>query len=143
MRTLITGVLVALLAGCGSGATADLPIVAAPTTPLPTLPSADALTAVGPTSLTGTPGSSSVVQVRATRANGSAVYGVIVVFQSQAGGGSIQPLSTTTDDEGIASTTWTFGSRAGVNLLMAVGGFTTSPVTFTASTASASPSRAP
>ena len=132
-----------LIAACGGDAAPNLPPVAAPTTPLPTLPSASNLTAVSPTSVSGTPGGNTVVQVRATRANGTGVYGVTVVFQIQAGGGALQPPMATTDGDGIASTTWTLGTVPGVNLLSATGGFTTSPVSFTASTAPAAPNPGP
>jgi hypothetical protein len=143
MRANSLSLAVVLLVACVGGSGSDLPLVAAPTTPLPTQPGAAALTAVSPTTLTGEPGSTTLVQVRATRADGAPVNGVVVVFQVQAGGGSVQPASTTTAGEGIASVKWTFGTTPGVNLLGAVGGFVPSPLAFTASTLPETSDRGP
>ena len=123
----------ALLTAC-VGKNPDLPGVAAPTSPLPTQPGANDLSPVGPTSFTGTPDGTATLRVRATRGNGSPVYGVTIVFAVQAGGGVVKPLVTTTDGDGIASAEWTLGHAPGVNLATATGGFSTSPVSFTAST---------
>jgi len=122
-----------LLAAC-VGKDPDLPGVAAPTTPPPAQPGASDLSAVGPTSFVGAPDSTVTVRVRASRASGAPVYGVTIVFAVQAGGGTIKPLVTTTDGEGIATVEWTLGPVPGVNLASASGGFTTSPVSFSVST---------
>lgn len=71
------------------------------------------------------------------------MYGVTIVFQVQAGGGAMRPVVTSTDQQGIASAKWTFGPAAAVNIATATGGFTTSPVSFTASTFPADSSAAP
>lgn len=122
---------------CVGGSTGDLPLVAAPRTPLPTRPSAEVLVPVSPTALAGAPGDTTVVQVRATRGDGTPVHAVTIYFQVQAGGGAVQPLSATTDGDGLAATKWTFGGSPGVNLLNVVGGFVASSISFTASTAAA------
>ena len=126
-------VLALLLAACGSDIP-NLPGAAAPTSPPPTQPGANDLSPVGPTTFTGTPNGVTVLQVRATRANGKPAYGVVIQFQIQAGGGEMKPIITTTDSDGIASAQWTFGPTASINLASATGGFTTSPVSFTVST---------
>ena len=143
MRARPVCLLATLLVACVGGPTGDLPTVAAPVPPLPTLASAEQLTAVSPTTLTGAPGSTTTVQVRATKTDGTPVKAVFIVFQIQAGGGTVQPAGTTTNGDGLASATWTYGNDAGVNLLTAAGGVVTSPVAFTASTTKASASRAP
>lgn len=130
-----------LLAAC-VGKDPNLPGVAAPVAPLPTQPGASDLSPVGPTTFTGTPDGKAVLRVRATRGNGTGVYGVTIVFAVQAGGGVVKPLYTTTDGDGIAAAEWTLGHEPGVNLATATGGFSTSPVSFTVSTfpdASAAP----
>lgn len=124
-----------LLVACVGGSTGDLPLVAAPTTPLPTQTSAEVLVPVSPTTLDGAPGDTTVVQVRATRSDGTPVHAVTIYFQVQAGGGVVTPLSATTDGDGLVTTKWTFGGIPGVNLLNVVGGFVASPISFTASTA--------
>jgi hypothetical protein len=132
-----------VLIGCVDGPTSDLPIVAGPVAPLPTRPSAELLTSVGPTSLSGAPGSSTVVQVQATKTDGTPVNGVTIAFQIQLGGGAVEPAAATTNGDGIASTRWTFGSGVGLNLLQAVGGFNTTPVSYTGSAIAPTASRAP
>jgi hypothetical protein len=105
---------------------------------------ADVLTPVTPTTLVGAPGSSTIVQVRATTAAGKPVNATTMAFQVQAGGGSVEPVVTTTVADGIASAKWTFGSAPGVNLLRVSGGANAAtPVSFTASTLTPSGTRVP
>jgi hypothetical protein len=139
MRALAVCSLPLLLASCVGGPTSDLPGVAAPIAPLPTVPSAETLSPIGATTLTGTPGSSVTVQVRATKADGTPVNSTPIAFEVQLGGGSATPTVTATAGEGVASAKWTFGSTPGVNLLKVSGGAAgAAPVTFTASTIAAS-----
>lgn len=131
-----------VLIACGGEAT-DLPPALGPTTPPIAQAGASNLSPVGPTTIAGTPNGTAILQVRATRANGASAYGVTILFQIQAGGGAMKLASTTTDSDGIASAEWTFGPEAAVNLATATGGFTTSPVSFTASTFPAAGQSAP
>lgn len=65
--------------------------------------------------------------------DGSGVSGKTVSWTVSAGGGSVNPASSTTDNSGMASTQWTLGPDAGPNSLQASGsGVTGSPVTFAA-----------
>jgi hypothetical protein len=144
MRPAVAFAFALVVAACVGGPTNDLPTVAAPTTPLPTIPMADVLTPVTPTTLVGTPGSSTIVQVRATTAAGKPVNATTMAFQVQAGGGSVEPVVTTTVADGIASAKWTFGNAPGVNLLRVSGGANAAtPVNFTASTLTPSGTRVP
>lgn len=68
-------------------------------------------------------------------ANGNPVSGVPVTFSVSLGGGTVSPTSSvSTDASGIAAvTSWTLGSTAGTNSLIATSGtLTGSPVTFSA-----------
>ncbi|HLE01401.1 MAG TPA: FG-GAP-like repeat-containing protein [Bdellovibrionota bacterium] len=47
------------------------------------------------------------------------VSGALIQFTVASGGGSVSPAATLTDDEGFASTSWTLGTLAGVNALVA------------------------
>jgi hypothetical protein len=133
MRPIILGLTTLLLAACDTAI--DLPPVAGPVAPLPTQQGAEVLSPVGPTTFTGTPGSSVIVQVLATRANGTPVNATPIRFEVQSGGGSVDPIVTTTAGEGTASAKWTFGSAAGLNLLKVSGGAAAAaPLSFTAST---------
>lgn len=123
----------ALLMACGGG-DPTLPGAVAPMTPPITQQSAVDLSPVGPTTFSGVPNGSTILRVRATRADGAPVYAVTVVFKVNAGGGAMQPIITSTDEQGIASAKWTFGPEAAVNLATVTGGLVTSPVSFTAST---------
>jgi len=134
MRLAVAGALMAWPGACGGDAASDLPIAAAPTTPLPTLPMANDLSPVGPTTFVGAPGDTAILRVRATRTGGIPVIGVVVVFQVQAGGGAVKPFTTTTDYDGLASAQWTLGPAPAVNLATAAGGVATSPVSFSVST---------
>jgi hypothetical protein len=133
MRALTLALMTLLLAACDTAV--DLPAVAGPVPPLPTQQAAEVLSPVGSTSLVGTPGGSVTIQVLATKANGTPVNGTPIRFEVQVGGGSVDPIVSTTAGEGTASAKWTFGSTAGVNLLKVSGGAAgAAPVSFTAST---------
>jgi plastocyanin len=72
------------------------------------------------------------LKVRAEDQFGNGVGGVVVSWQITTGGGSVSPLSSTTDTSG-ASTAWTLGSGVGAQAAQgAVGGLMGSPVGFTA-----------
>lgn len=72
------------------------------------------------------------VVVRVSR-DGSGVQGTSVAWSVTAGGGSVNPTTSTTDADGLASTTWTLGPSAGANTVQAaVSGATGSPVSFSA-----------
>ena len=71
--------------------------------------------------------------------NGSPDAGATVAWATTGTGASVSPTQATTDVNGIATTTWTLGSTAGVETATAsISGATGSPVTFTA-TATAAP----
>jgi hypothetical protein len=132
MRALILWSCAMALSACADGTTSDLPLVAAPIVPpATTRPSAAVLTSVGPTTLVGAPGSSTLVQVQATKADGTRVHGVLIAFEVQVGGGSVEPAVAETADQGIATTRWTFGGGPGLNLMKATGGFVSTPLNFT------------
>jgi plastocyanin len=70
--------------------------------------------------------------VRITQ-DGAALSGRTVTWSVTAGGGSVDPTSSTTDGSGNASTTWTLGPSEGANTVQASSsGATGSPVTFQA-----------
>ena len=64
---------------------------------------------------------------------GSGVAGTAVTWTVTAGGGSVDPASSSTDNAGMASTTWTLGPTAGFNSVQAsASGATGSPAMFSA-----------
>ena len=132
MRILVACALGVVFA-CG-GESAGLDLATAPVTPPITQVVVADLMPVGPTSFTGAPGATVLLQVRALRADGGPANAATVVFKVQAGGGTIQPIVTNTDEQGIASAKWTFGPEAAVNLATATGPLAPSPVSFTVST---------
>jgi plastocyanin len=70
--------------------------------------------------------------VRITQ-DGAGVSGTTVSWSVTGGGGSVAPTSSTTDNSGNASTTWTLGASAGANFVEASSsGIAGSPVEFTA-----------
>lgn len=81
--------------------------------------------------------------VRVTQ-SGAAQSGVSVTWAVTAGGGSVDPATSTTDSDGLASTTWTLGAAEGANVLEArASGANGSPVVFSATgTPAMSPSAA-
>ena len=54
------------------------------------------------------------VVVRATDAGGAVVEGLSLAFVVQESGGTVGASPVTTDEEGLASTTWTLGTTAGL-----------------------------
>jgi hypothetical protein len=133
MRKSSLSILALLLAACGGGESL-LPGAIAPTTPPITQVGATDLEPIGPTTFSGQPKETTILRVRATRADGGPAHAVTIVFQVQAGGGAMQPIVTSTDEQGVASAEWTFGPKAAVNHATATGGFATAPVSFTVST---------
>ena len=91
------------------------------------------MVAVSPTATTGEVGTEVIPpSVRVTDAAGHPLASVAVSFQVTAGGGGLTPTSPLTDSDGIASVrTWTLGSKAATNTLVARLPRTTS-VSFTA-----------
>jgi len=138
MRIPLACALGAVLVACG-GDSAPLELASAPVTPPITQVVVSDLVPVGATSFTGVPGATTVLQVRALRADGGPANAATVVFKVQAGGGAIQPVVTSTDEQGLASAKWTLGPEAAVNLATATGTLAPSPVSFTVSTFPAAP----
>lgn|SRR2546423_3445966 len=121
--------LLVTLSACVGGPTKDLPLATAPV--LPTIVAAvEVLAPVTATTFTATAGSSAIVQVRGTKADGTPVGNASVRFVVNAGGGTVTPIVATTDQTGLASTTWKFGLTTGVHLLIASSGVI-APVSFT------------
>ncbi len=54
------------------------------------------------------------VVVRATDAGGAVVEGLSLAFVVQGSGGTVGASLIATDEEGLASTTWTLGNTAGL-----------------------------
>jgi hypothetical protein len=133
MRIPLVPVIGAALLACG-GDSAPMGLATAPVAPPITQVIVSDLVPVGATSFAGLPGGTAVLQVRALRADGGPAPGASVVFKVQAGGGTIQPIYTSTDGQGIASASWTLGTAAAVNLATATGPLATSTVSFTVST---------
>jgi len=73
--------------------------------------------------------------VKVVDASGAGVQGVPVTWSVASGGGSVSPSSSTTDAQGLASTTWTLGLIADSNSATAsvAGVVAITPVSFTAS----------
>ncbi len=65
--------------------------------------------------------------------NGTAQSGLTVMWAAVGAGASVNPAQSTTDVNGVATTTWTLGSTVGTQSATAtLAGATGSPVTFTA-----------
>lgn len=74
---------------------------------------------------------------------GSPVAGASISWDVTAGGGSVNPTSSTTDAGGQASTAWTLGASAGTHTATAtLSGATGSPATFNATATTPAPSTA-
>ena len=71
------------------------------------------------------------VQVQVFGSDDQPLPGASVTF-SAANGGSVNPASATTDNNGIAGTRWTLGQTAGANVLTATAGSVSATVTATA-----------
>ena len=118
--------IVGLLAGCGGDTTEP-----ESQEPEPQEPVLASVSGNGQSATVGQSVSDPLV-VRITRA-GSGVAGMTVSWTVTGGGGSVDPTSSSTDNAGMASTTWTLGSTAGPNTVEALAsGVMGSPVTFTA-----------
>lgn len=72
----------------------------------------------GQEGLPGQPLAEAVV-LRVDDAGGSAVEGVTVTFSAAEGHGAADPGMAVTDSEGLAATSWTLGSEAGLQTLIA------------------------
>jgi adhesin/invasin len=109
-----------LLAACGSDSTAP----ATPTT----------ISAVaGANAQVGTVGQALAnnISVTVLSASGTPVPGVFVSWAVQSGGGTISVTSSSTDSLGVASVSWTLGTVAGADTLVATVGSLT-PLVFSA-----------
>jgi plastocyanin len=121
MKHLGLAALAALLAACGGGGTEPEP---------------------GPQVLVAVSGSGQSAEageavsnplIVAVTQDGTPVSGKTVTWSVTAGGGSVDPTSSTTSAAGTASTMWTLGPAAGANTVQAsASGVTGSPATFTA-----------
>ncbi len=114
-----------VMAACGGGTTGPTPPPPPPPPPVP-----GAIAAVTPQTQTATVGQGVTVTVRVTTTTGQAVPNASVSFGVQAGGGTVDPSNTTTDDQGQTSVNWTMGTAAGTNTLRAAVG-AVAPVDFT------------
>lgn len=124
--TLGTSFLLVILAGCGSDSTDQGPV-----------PSS--IAPVGQVTVIGTAGGAiaAALQVVVTDPSGATVPGVSVAWNA-ANGGSASPAQSSTDQSGVAQTTWTLGPSAGTQTLTAtVQGLTA--VTFTATALAGAP----
>ncbi|MBW7932864.1 MAG: hypothetical protein H3C62_04475 [Gemmatimonadaceae bacterium] len=82
------------------------------------------------------------IAVKVSASDGVGAAGVSVSFAVATGGGSVANSSVTTDANGMASTTWTLGSRTGEQTVTASSGtLTGSPLTFRATARSVAPVR--
>lgn len=102
--------LLALVGACGESG------VSAPLAAGSVVSSSAGLTAVAGQTL-GTP-----VEVRVLGTDQQPLAGATVTFAVTAGGGSVDPASATTDNNGVARTRWTLGRTAGTNTLTATAG---------------------
>jgi adhesin/invasin len=80
------------------------------------------------------------VVVSVTDADGNPVSGAAVTWVVTAGGGSVDPTTSTTDTAGHAGTSWTLGSAVGTNTVQAVVSGVGS-ATFTATAVAGAPSQ--
>jgi hypothetical protein len=115
-----------------SGTLAGSPIVFSATA---AAPQAAKLVLVSGNGQTGSPGQplSAPLVVKVTDAGGNPVSGISVTFAITAGGGTLNPVTTGTNAQGLASTTLTLGPNDGTNTASASSSsLTGSPLTFTA-----------
>ncbi|MGH7618709.1 MAG: hypothetical protein ACREPM_15925 [Gemmatimonadaceae bacterium] len=93
------------------------------------------LAAVSSTTQLGVAGTAlDPIAVRVTMKSGDVVAGASVSFHVVSGGGAVNPATATTDDQGIATTTWTLGPETGSQSIAASSG-SLAPVTFAATAA--------
>ncbi|HEY0930478.1 MAG TPA: hypothetical protein VGE27_11215 [Gemmatimonas sp.] len=99
-----------------------------------------AIAAVTSTALTGVVGESvGTVTVKVTDAGGGVVSGVPVTFAVTDGGGSVAPSADTTDNAGLASTTWRLGNTVTAQRVTATAQGVTGNVNFTATASAGAP----
>lgn len=93
---------------------------------------------------TGSVGGTTTLRALVTDANGTPVAGQVVAWNVASGGGSVEPSTSTTDDSGIAQTSWTFGSAVGDQSATAsVSGLVGSPARFTVRVSGSAPPAGP
>ncbi len=80
------------------------------------------------------------IVVRVVDAGGNPVVGAAVTWVVTGGGGSLDPATGTTDDGGLASTSWTLGTAAGSNTAQAIVSGV-GEATFTATASARTPDR--
>ncbi len=98
---------VALVAGCGDANE--------PSTP-------SQITSTSGTAITAPAGTTVNVTVRVDASNGRALQGQVVAFSAATGGGSVTPVTATTDASGQASTAWRLGAAIGPQTLTVTSG---------------------
>lgn len=99
-----------------------------------------AVTSVSSTTLTGTVGETiGPLTVKVTDAGGGAVAGVPVTFAVAEGGGTVTPSVDTTDNAGLASTTWRLGQRVVAQRVTATALGLTDDVNFAATVSPGAP----
>ena len=95
-----------------------------------------AVSGSGQTGIIGKPSPTTLPQplvVKVTATDGLPVAGVTVSFAVTGGGGTVSPVSATTDANGLAQTSWTLGNTAGAQAISASSaGLAGSPVSFSA-----------
>ena len=119
MRTSLVGLVpgILLLAACGETSV---------NAPLP----AARMEAVGGGPLQGSAGAPLPVEIQVFSADDQPLPGAALTFAA-GNGGSVSPASATSDDDGIARTTWTLGQTAGQQTLTVTSGSVSSTVTAT------------
>ncbi len=131
MGLMLWTALAAIGCGGGTGPAGPPPPPPPQEPPPPPPPVPGQLVAVSTTNQTITVGQTVTVIVRLTSTAGIGIPGTVVTFAVAAGGGSLNPISATTDGGGQATTTWTIGTTAGPNTLTATA-INIPPLTFNA-----------
>ena len=99
-----------------------------------------AVVAVTSTALSGTVGESvGTLTVKVTDAGGGAVSGVPVTFAVAEGGGTVAPAADTTDNSGLASTTWRLGQQVVAQRVTATAQGVTGSVNFVSTVTAGAP----
>lgn len=124
-RTALAAALL-LVAACGE---------TGPSAPLPAASVTD-VTGIPHIGIAGQALSEQVI-VKVADAAGNPLANIAVSFAVTAGGGSVDPASTVTDDRGEARTRWTLGRTAGSNVLTATAGSATVQISATGTAARA------
>jgi adhesin/invasin len=103
-------------------------------------PPPSAVVAITSTALAGTVGESvGTLTVKVTDAGGGVVSGVPVVFAVAEGGGTVAPAADTTDNSGLASTTWRLGQQVVAQRVTATAQGVTGNVSFVATASAGAP----